>query len=63
MAVSCSSAGLKRSSAGQKVEDENDNGKDQKDMNPAAERIAADESNDPENEENNRNSPKHGSFS
>jgi hypothetical protein len=58
-AASRSSAGLKRSSTGHKVEDENNNGKDQKDVNPTAERIAADESYDPENEENNRDSPKH----
>jgi hypothetical protein len=54
---------LKSPSAGHKVEDKNDDGKDQKDMNPAAERIAADKSYDPEDEEDNRDSPKHWSFS
>jgi hypothetical protein len=58
-AASRRSAGLKGSSAGHEVEDENDNGKDQKDVYPAAERIAADQSYDPENEEDNRDSPKH----
>ena len=63
MAVSRSLVELKRSSTGHKVKDENDDGKDQKDVNPAAERIAADKSYDPEDEENNGDSPKHGSFS
>jgi hypothetical protein len=50
---------LNRSPAGHKVVNKNDDGKNQKDMNPAAEGIAADQSYDPENEEDNRNSPKH----
>jgi hypothetical protein len=47
------------SSAGHQIEDEHDDGENQKDMNPASQCVAADESYDPENEENNRNCPKH----
>ena len=50
---------LERSSAGEEIEDEHDDGEDQKDVYPAAEGIAADESYDPEDEKNNRDSPKH----
>jgi hypothetical protein len=39
--------GSERSSAGQEVEDEDDDGKDQKNMNPAAEGVAANQSYDP----------------
>jgi hypothetical protein len=48
------------SSAGKKVEDEHDDGEDKKDVNPSAHCVAADESYDPENEENNCDCPKHG---
>jgi hypothetical protein len=54
---------LKGSSAGQEVKDENDDGENQKDMNPAAEGIAADQTYDPKDEEDNGDSPKHLSFS
>lgn len=56
-------AGLKSPSAGQKVEDENDDGKNQKNVDPAAQRVATDKSYDPEDEEDNRDSPKHWSLS
>jgi hypothetical protein len=54
---------LKCSSAGQEVKDKNDDGKDQEDMNPTAQGVAADQSYDPENEEDNGDCPKHLSFS
>jgi hypothetical protein len=41
---------LKRSSAGEQVEDEHNDGQDEEDVNPAAQRVAADESYDPEDE-------------
>jgi hypothetical protein len=47
------------SSARQEIEDEYDDGENQKNMNPASQRVAADESHDPEDEEDNRNCPKH----
>jgi len=50
---------LERSSTGHQVEDEHDDGKDQKDVNPSAESVTADESYDPEDEKNNRDCPKH----
>jgi hypothetical protein len=51
--------GSNRSSAGQEVEDEHNDGEDQKDVNPSAQRITANESYDPEEEENNGDCPKH----
>jgi len=50
---------LERSSTGEQVEDEHDDGKDQKDVNPSAEGVTADESYDPEDEKNNCDCPKH----
>jgi hypothetical protein len=50
---------LERSSSGHQVEDEHDDGKDQKDVNPSAEGVTADESYDPEDEKNNGDCPKH----
>jgi len=47
------------SSARHQIEDEHDDGENQKDMNPPSQCVAADESYDPEDEENNRNCPKH----
>jgi hypothetical protein len=47
------------SSARQQIEDEYDDGENQKNMNPASQRVTADESHDPEDEEDNRNCPKH----
>jgi hypothetical protein len=58
-AVVVSDAGLQRSSAGEKIEDEHNDCEDEKDVDPAAEGVAADESNDPEDEENNGDCPKH----
>jgi hypothetical protein len=54
---------LKGSSPGHQIEDEHDDGKDEKDMDPSAQCVAADESYDPEEEENNCDCPKHVSFS
>jgi hypothetical protein len=51
--------GLKRSSSREKIKDEHDDGKDQKDVNPPAEGVAADESYYPEDEKNNGDCPKH----
>jgi hypothetical protein len=47
------------SSARHEIEDEYDDGENQKDMNPASKCVAADETHDPEDEEDNRNCPKH----
>jgi hypothetical protein len=47
------------SSARHEIEDEDDEGENQQDVNPASQRVAADESHDPEDEEDNRNCPKH----
>jgi hypothetical protein len=47
------------SPAGHEIEDEHDDGENQKDMNPSSQRVAADESQDPEDEENDRDCPKH----
>src|SRR5260370_27868438 len=47
------------SSARHEIEDEHDDGENQKDMDPSSQRVAADESEDPENEENDGNCPKH----
>jgi hypothetical protein len=54
---------LERPSAGHEIEDEDDDGEDKENMYPATKGVAADESNDPENEENNGDCPKHLSFS
>jgi hypothetical protein len=51
------------SSARHEIEDEYDDGENQKDMNPAAQCVAADEPYDPEDEKDNRNCPKHFLFS
>jgi hypothetical protein len=58
-----SSPDLDGSSARHEIEDEHDDGENQKDMNPTSQCVAADESYNPEDEENNRNCPKHVSFS
>jgi hypothetical protein len=47
------------SPTGHEVEDEHDDGQNEKDMNPSSERIAADKTYDPEDEENNGDCPKH----
>jgi hypothetical protein len=47
------------SSTGHEIEDEHDNRENQKDVNPSTQCVTADESYDPEDEENNRNCPKH----
>jgi hypothetical protein len=47
------------SSARHEIEDEYDDGENQKDVNPASQGVAANESHDPEDEEDNRNCPKH----
>jgi hypothetical protein len=50
---------LKRSSTGQKIEDEHNDGENEKDMNPSAHGVTADESYDPEDEKDNSDCPKH----
>ena len=50
---------LERSSAGHEVEDEDDDGENQEDVDPAAEGVTADQTHDPENEENDSDGPKH----
>ena len=50
---------LKSSSAGEEVEDEDDDGEDEKDVDPATQGVAANQSNDPEDEEDNSDCPKH----
>lgn len=45
--------------AGEQVEDENDDGEDDEDMNPSAEGVAADQAQQPEDEENDGDGPKH----
>jgi hypothetical protein len=54
---------LDRSSTGQQVEDEHNDGENEKDMNPSAHGVTANESYDPEDEKNNRDCPKHFWFS
>jgi hypothetical protein len=52
-----------RSSTRHQVEDEHDDGKDEENVNPSAHRVTADESYDPEDEENDCDCPKHDSIS
>ena len=40
-------SGLERSSTGEEIEDEHDDGEDQKDVDPAAEGVTTNESYDP----------------
>jgi hypothetical protein len=44
----------------EQVEDENDDGEDDEDMNPSTEGVAADQAQQPEDEENDGDGPKHG---
>jgi hypothetical protein len=46
-------------SARHEIEDEYDDGENQKDVNPASKRVTTNESHDPEDEKDNRNCPKH----
>jgi hypothetical protein len=55
--LSC--AALKRSSTGHEIEDEHDDGEYKEDVYPSAKRVTADESYDPEDEEDNCDCPKH----
>jgi hypothetical protein len=50
---------LERSSTGHQVEDEHNDGKDQKDVNPSTHGVAADESEYPKDEKNYGYCPKH----
>ena len=59
MPTDCALPDSDDSSTGHEVEDEHDDGENQKNMDPSSERVAADESYDPEDEKNNRNCPKH----
>jgi hypothetical protein len=54
---------LQRSAAGKEVEDENDDREDEKEMNPAAHGVAADQSEDPKYKEDDGDRPKHVAFS
>jgi hypothetical protein len=54
--------GLDRSSAGHQVEDDADNGKHKEDVNPGADGVYTDNSEQPQNKQDNRDRPKH-SFS
>ena len=47
------------SSTRQKVKDKNDDGQNEQDMDPSAEGVTADESYDPEDEEDNSDCPEH----
>jgi hypothetical protein len=47
------------SSTRHEVEDENNDGENQQDMDPSAKRVTADESYDPEDEKNDCDCPKH----
>jgi hypothetical protein len=51
---------LERSSAGHEVKDEDDDGEDEQDMYPSAQGVTADEAENPQDEENDCNGPKHG---
>ncbi len=44
---------------GEQVEDEDDDGENEQKVNPAAHRVAADKAKNPENDENDRDGPKH----
>jgi hypothetical protein len=46
-------------STGHEIEDEHNDGEHQKDMNPSAEGVTADESYDPEDEKDDCDCPKH----
>jgi hypothetical protein len=50
---------LKRSSTRKQIEDENDNGKNYQNVYPASQRVTADQAENPKNDENNRDRPKH----
>ena len=50
---------LQRAAACDEVEDENDDGEDDEEMNPSAEGVAADQAQQPEDEENDGDGPKH----
>jgi hypothetical protein len=51
------------SSTRHEIEDENDDGENEQDMNPSTERVTADESYDPEDEKDDCDCPKHFSLS
>ncbi len=50
---------LESLSARQQVEDEDNERQDEKDMNPSAERVAADQAENPEDEQDDGDCPKH----
>ena len=54
---------LKCSPAGHEIKDEHDDGEDEKNVNPSAHGVTADETYDPEDEKDDRDCPKHFSFS
>ena len=53
------SAMLQRSPASDQLENENDQRNQEQDMNVSSENVESDESKQPQNQQNNKNSPKH----
>ena len=51
--------GSKSPTAGEQVEDEGDDGEDDEDVDPAGERVAGDEADDPKKEKDYGDSPEH----
>ena len=51
---------LHSTAAGEQVEDEDDDSKDDEDMNPCAEHVKSDEAYQPKQEEDDGDGPKHG---
>ena len=56
-------ARLERSPSGKKIEDQDDDGENEQDVDPAAEGVSTDKAKKPKNDENDRDSPKHLWFS
>jgi hypothetical protein len=55
--------GSERASPGEQVEDQDNNGENKHEVDPTAKGVAADEAENPENDKNNGDGPKHGMFS
>lgn len=54
--------GLERSTSADQVDDENDYGDDEQDVNEAAHRVRADNAQQPEHQQDNEDCPEHSSF-
>jgi hypothetical protein len=52
-----------RASPGEQVEDQDNNGENKHEVDPTAKGVAADESENPEDDKNDGDGPKHGMFS